>query len=114
MRHNHIVFYSALIVVLLPGCLQQTTAARNGDAKENADATIESAISAVYPALVQIYAVTIEYAAGQERKVQTTGSGVIITPEGHVITNYHVVGKAAMIKCALPSRGCMLARRLHL
>ncbi|PYV40278.1 MAG: hypothetical protein DMG06_20735 [Acidobacteria bacterium] len=69
-----------------------------------AEAALERAISSVYPALVQVYVLALDYAAGRERKFQASGSGVIISAEGHVLTNHHVAGKAAAIRCVLSNR----------
>jgi serine protease Do len=45
--------------------------------------------------------VTAEPQAGRMHKFQAAGSGVIISHEGHVITNHHVAGKARRIVCRL-------------
>lgn len=66
--------------------------------------TIHSAHQAVTPALVKIHVVTVEYAQGREIKYESSGSGVIITKEGHVITNHHVAGKARRLQCTLESK----------
>jgi len=65
---------------------------------------IAAAIRAVTPALVKIDVVDVEYEAGQERKAEASGSGVIIRPEGYVITNHHVAGNAKRIICTLASK----------
>ena len=62
------------------------------------------AVAKVFPALVRIHVVTTEYRQGREQKFETAGSGTIITPEGHVLTNYHVVGKAKWIRCTLTDK----------
>jgi serine protease Do len=62
---------------------------------------VEAAIRAVKPALVKIDVVSAEYHEGRERKREASGSGVIITRDGHVITNHHVAGKAKRIVCTL-------------
>ncbi|MBX3180539.1 MAG: PDZ domain-containing protein [Candidatus Hydrogenedentes bacterium] len=62
-------------------------------------AAVDRAISKVKPALVQIHVVETYYREGRENKYEISGSGVVITPEGHVITNHHVAGHAARIKC---------------
>ena len=67
-------------------------------------AIVEAAIRAVKPALVKIDVVTAEYDEGREQKREASGSGVIITPEGHVITNHHVAGRAKRIVCTLSDK----------
>lgn len=66
--------------------------------------TVDVAIAKVKPALVRIQVVSTSYRDGREIKYESSGSGVIITKEGHVITNHHVVGKATQILCILSSK----------
>ena len=65
---------------------------------------VEKAIQSVYPALIQIKVVVVEYDEGRERKQQAAGSGVIISPEGYAVTNHHVVGRASAIRVVLSSK----------
>ena len=65
---------------------------------------IQDAIDAVYPALVQIYVLSLRHNRGRGRKFESAGSGVIIAREGYVITNHHVAGKATSIRCVLSTR----------
>lgn len=60
---------------------------------------VDQALAAVKPALVQIHVVESYFRDGRETKYQISGSGAVITPEGHVITNHHVAGHATRIKC---------------
>ncbi|MFP6581972.1 MAG: PDZ domain-containing protein [Candidatus Hydrogenedentota bacterium] len=69
-----------------------------------AQPSIDSVVKAVKPALVRIYVVSTEYWEGRAIKVQSAGSGAIITPEGHVITNHHVAGHATQLICTLSNR----------
>jgi serine protease Do len=62
------------------------------------------AIARVYPSLVQIHVLSTYSDGGREKKAGATGSGVIISAEGHVITNHHVVGRATAIRVILPTR----------
>ncbi|MBL8142364.1 MAG: PDZ domain-containing protein [Acidobacteria bacterium] len=67
-------------------------------------AAIDRAIAAVYPSLVRISVVAIEHDEGREIKVEGSGSGTIITPDGYVVTNHHVAGRTRRIVCTLPNR----------
>lgn len=53
------------------------------------------------PALVHIQPVIKNYNTGELEKKAVVGSGVIFHPEGYVVTNYHVAGKAERIICTL-------------
>ncbi len=65
-------------------------------------ADIARARERVYPALVNIKVVTRYFAEGRAQRAPSAGSGVIVTPEGHVLTNYHVAGRTTRIECTLP------------
>jgi len=67
-------------------------------------ARVEGAIARAFPALVQINVVTVEYRGGRELKHEAAGSGAIISPEGHVITNHHVAGNARRIRVRLSTK----------
>ncbi len=67
-------------------------------------AAVDHAIASVLPALVRIHVVEVDYASGREVKSEATGSGVIFTPEGYIITNHHVAGHAKHLVCKLTSR----------
>ena len=60
---------------------------------------VEKARDAVYPALVNISVVSQNFTGGRAERSPGAGSGVIISPEGHVLTNYHVVADATQITC---------------
>ncbi len=67
------------------------------------DPVLERAINRVYPSLVQIHVLSAYSEGGRERKFQASGSGAIISADGYVITNHHVVGKATSIRVILPT-----------
>lgn len=55
----------------------------------------------VGPALVRIHVVTTSYEQGRELKSEASGSGVIISPDGYLLSNHHVAGHATRVKCTL-------------
>jgi serine protease Do len=67
-------------------------------------AEVEDAIRKMYPALVRIYVVMEEGSDGRMRKMQGSGSGAIISAEGHVLTNHHVAGRGTRFVCSLSNR----------
>lgn len=93
VQHKRIV--SALFLCVLGVALPGAAEAPPNELR----AAVDKAIAIVKPALVQIHVVESYYREGRENKYQISGSGVVITPEGHVITNHHVAGHATRIKC---------------
>ena len=65
---------------------------------------IQEAKNKVFPALVFIKPIQQEFRGGKMEKVQVFGSGAIISPEGYVVTNNHVVEKATEIRCVLSDK----------
>ena len=68
------------------------------------DKKILAAKEKVFPALVHIQPIKEVFAAGEKKKVQVTGSGVIFRADGYVLTNNHVAEKARFVRCTLSSR----------
>jgi serine protease Do len=81
-------------------------AAASGQAppSDSDGAAVAAALSKVAPSLVRIHVVSIEFQDGRELKREASGSGTIITAEGHVVTNHHVAGRTRSIVCTLASR----------
>jgi serine protease Do len=69
-----------------------------------ADPQIEAAVQAVYPALVRIHVVSEQGGAGRMQKGRGSGSGTIISPDGYILTNHHVAGRATRITVRLADR----------
>ena len=63
--------------------------------------TVAEAKRSVFPSLVYVRVITEDRADGKLEKVQASGSGVIITEDGELLTNHHVVDRASRIRCQL-------------
>jgi serine protease Do len=76
-------------------------------------ASFEALASRVRPAVVQIFSTGYGRAEGDEdtsnaallTRQTSTGSGVILTADGYIVTNNHVVENARKIEVKLPTRG---------
>jgi len=95
-----------VVIPLVLAALLLVAPARGEEVQERVDfqAVIETAKRNVYPALVFVKPVQEDLSAGESRRVEMLGSGVIFTPEGHVVTNHHVAEKAREIRCVLGDR----------
>ncbi len=65
---------------------------------------VTSARDRVFPALVNIDVVVLEYRSGKESKSRSGGSGTIISPDGYVLTNAHVTDQGFRFWCVLADR----------
>ena len=87
------------IIPLIIGCI-----ASLGLTKADESPDIQPALDAVYPALVRIHVVSENGNAGRMQKNRGSGSGTIIHPDGYVLTNHHVAGRATRMTVRLADR----------
>ena len=62
---------------------------------------ISNAKSKVFPAVTFLKVLKESYRSGKKITEEVAGSGVIISPDGQVLTNWHVIDKAVDIRCLL-------------
>jgi serine protease Do len=86
----------ALLSLLAPFALAQET---QEDAIQRA---IAIARDQVYPCLVNISVVARRFQRGRAVRFPAAGSGVIVSPAGHVVTNFHVAEETTRITCVMP------------
>jgi len=55
----------------------------------------------VFPAVVFIKCVREDLQRGEKRSQEVSGSGVVISPDGEILSNWHVVDKATEVRCLL-------------
>ena len=62
---------------------------------------VRAASARMFPAVVYVRVVRDDLASGKNSANVVSGSGVLITPDGELLTNYHVIDKAREIRCLL-------------
>lgn len=63
--------------------------------------TVQQAGDRVFPSLVYIKVVQENLVSGRRSSSSSSGSGVVISADGEVVTNNHVIDKAVSIRCLL-------------
>jgi len=104
-------------LVALCCCPANDSQAQSGRANQSSDAlhqlsnSVEELVKRVSPSVVQVLVTGLgltEEAAGSETalvvgRLRSVGSGVIIDPEGYILTNAHVLRGAQRVQVVLPS-----------
>ncbi len=55
----------------------------------------------MFPAVVYIRVLSEDFERGERKSIESSGSGAVITEDGEVLTNWHVVEKALEVRCLL-------------
>jgi serine protease Do len=71
---------------------------------------VKHAADRVFPAVVYIKCIRETHEAGKKTSEEVSGSGVLISASGEVLTNWHVVDKAVEVRCLLYDGRAMEAR----
>ncbi len=103
---------AAYLVSPGPAAGQAARSARSPDALHQLNDSIEALVQRVSPSVVQILVTGYGSADDGDRKQttdvigrrQAVGSGVIVDPEGYIVTNAHVVNGAEKIEVIVPPR----------
>ncbi len=96
----------ALLLPLLSGC--SITAVPSVLVHDRPSFAVRYALARVCPAVVRIDVVMRNFDNGSPVSFRAVGSGVIIDRQGHVLTNFHVAGRARRIEIILADQ-----RRVH-
>ena len=111
----------AVAALVLSAAAAQAQTKAGGAPVEELSRSTEALAARVSPAVVQIYTTSYVPAAGVvalEADLITTqrasGSGVIVDPDGYIVTNAHIVTGAQRLRVDIPlpvTRGSVLAAR---
>jgi serine protease Do len=88
---------------VLCGAVQAQPAAQTVGRDADFRRIVQSAKDKVFPAVVFIKVLQETHEMGKKTTREALGSGVIISPGGEVVSNWHVVDKAVEIRCLLSS-----------
>jgi S1-C subfamily serine protease len=102
-----------LSLLLVSGAWAQEKPAlddKSGLAKLDFREVIKTAKDKVFPAVVFIRVVKESFERGKKTSFEVGGSGVIISPTGELLTNWHVVDKAVQVRCLLSDGRAMDAK----
>jgi serine protease Do len=112
---------AVLVVVLSPAGAQDRTTVKDVRSLADFDDSIETLVRTVNPSVVQVFTTALAPLSGvvtSQTDLVTTqrgsGSGVIVDPDGYIVTNAHVVRGASRIRVEIPTETggkSLLARR---
>src|SRR5436853_6699817 len=97
---GRIVGGCVLVLGSLSGVRGASTAASTPPAAQVTPAE-DPMLTRVFPSIVRIEAIRLQPSDGRLTKRWTGGSGVIISAEGHVVTNCHVTEDGDLLRCYL-------------
>ena len=107
----NLLYLGLLCLLVAPRSLAQTPAARlNSDPLREFNSSVRSLVKQVTPSVVQILVTgygPVESSRGTTSMVigrqQSLGSGVIIDPDGYIVTNAHVIRGAHRVQVNIPT-----------
>lgn len=84
----------------------------SGASADPAPALPQVILSRIFPSIVRIEAIRLSPVDGHMMKMWTAGSGVVVTAQGHVLTNCHVTEDVDIFRCYLFDGQRVDARRV--
>lgn len=104
-----LLLFWASLVLAATGCNTANDVSASSQAANTANAlatldfrvVVADAKDKVFPAVVFIKCVKESFESGKKISSEVAGSGVLISPKGELLTNWHVVDKAVEIRCLL-------------
>jgi len=99
-----VVLVATLVMIAAPAVRAAAPVAAEGDvAVTGLDfrQVIKNAKDKVFPAVVYIRVLQESHESGRKISQEVSGSGVIISAKGEVLTNWHVIDKATEVRCLL-------------
>jgi serine protease Do len=89
--------------VILTALVLQSAGAQGFDPATYPDfrQIVQEAKGKVFPAVIYIRCIRESNELGKRESQQVSGSGVIVSPEGHALTNWHVIDKALSVRVLL-------------
>ena len=102
MRHHTTIGLIGLLLCAASGALRaQPAEPTSGLDTLDFRAVVREAKDKVFPALVFIKCVQQTHETGKKSSQEVAGSGVLISPDGELLTNWHVVENAIEVRCLL-------------
>ena len=109
MKVSRLIFGSVFLTAM--ACAAEPESTRG---LENLDfrQVVKDAKAKVFPAVVFIKCVRQDMQRGEKLSQEVSGSGVLISADGEIVSNWHVVDKATEVRCLLFDGGAYSAKVL--
>ncbi|MCL4136801.1 UNVERIFIED_CONTAM: hypothetical protein GTU68_031667, partial [Idotea baltica] len=95
------IIAAAVLIFLLPNTWLQSGSDDANNLANSGPFSYSDAVSKAAPAVVNIYTKKLVKGTNLDRTVTSLGSGVIVTAQGHILTNNHVIENAEEIEVYL-------------